>query len=163
MRGERVGSANKILLFKKHWFPNLLELVPPQERHLGSLKVVFLNDHHLFCILDLKFFLCPRKPNLIKCTPLCILQTPQACGASHCVTLAGAESCINTSFLGWKRKEEAKNQWGACLLVGRAPPQSQWAKVVDRSADWASLYMTKTLACLETVSSVPLQPCLGKP
>lgn len=92
--------------------------------------MVSLNDHHLFCILDLKFFLCPRKPNLIKCTPLCILQTPQACEASHYVTLAGAES-----FLGSKRKEEAKNQWGACLLVGRAPPQSQWAKAVDRSAD----------------------------
>lgn len=86
--------------------------------------MVFLNDHHLFCILDLKFFLCPRKPNVTKCTPLCILQTRQACVASHYVTLAGAESCMNTSFLGLNRREEAKNQWGACLLVDRTPPES---------------------------------------
>lgn len=58
--------------------------------------MVFLNDYHLFCILDLKFVLCPRKPNLIKCTPLCILQTRQACVASHYLTLAGAERAAGT-------------------------------------------------------------------
>lgn len=78
--------------------------------------MVFLNDPHLFCILDLKFFHCPRKTNLIKCTPLYILQTHQACVTT--LHLQVQRELQEHQFPGVKEEGGSKESVG-CLFASR--------------------------------------------